>query len=453
MSEEPERLKIMPKLIIPNAYEIYQPEFKKLTKDEINARYFYNLRFLWLLESGDAIVLPKPPSKGFLAYLAKIKSIDPDTVHLVILSDKHASLDSSALSDSNLIEDLRRVITSPENWTIQTCCFNQAVLTLAKQLHLPVNPEWNILIESEFIKKSNSKAKFRDIAINNNIPIPEGKVCSSLHDFTQSIHYFMKYTGQVIIKQEYNSSGKGNIGISNKEDSNFVGVMKSFIVNSNEDINTVSHQLWLTNAVSKNEIFVVEVYYPNQGSFTAQFLVPKCGEEPRLLNYSEIIMESRWVGVLIPPSSLSPSQSKLLVTYSKRLAEIIQVSGYQGYLCCDTILTNDNRLLFTEINVRPGAETHAYVLAKNLFGESHQNQSTIITRNGMKTKSFSDTLEKLTNENLMLTNEKSTGVVLLTIDDMYSHEFEYLIVANDLKSANALEKKLMSIFNTHNQQY
>jgi len=426
----------MPKLIIPNAYEIYQSEVKTLTNDEINARYFYNLRFLWLLESGDAIILPKPPSKGFLAYLAKIKNIDPDALHLVILSDKYTSLNSSALSDSQLIEDLRRIITSPEKWTIQTCYFNQAVLTLAEQLHLPIHPEWKMLIASDFIKKSNSKAKFRDIAINNNIPIPEGKVCSSLYDFTQSINYFIKYTGQVIIKQEYNASGKGNIGISNIEGVNFVGVMKSFIVNSNEDINTVSHQLWSTNADSKNEIFVVEAYYPNQGSFTAQFWVSKRGEEPTLVNYSEILMESRWVGVQIPPSVLSPSQSKLLVSYSKRLAEIIQLSGYQGYLCCDAILTHDNRLLFTEINVRPGAETHAYVLAKHLFGESHQNQSTIITRNGMKTKSFDDTFEKLRNENILLTNEKSTGVVLLTVDDTYSQEFEYLVVAKDVHSAN-----------------
>lgn len=436
----------MPKLIIPNAYELYQSTVSPLTQDEINARYFYNLRFLWLLEPGDAILLPKPPAKGFLSYLAKIKQIDPDTVHLIILENKHTSVNSASLSDQNLIVYLRKIITSPSAWNIHACYFNREIAMLAEKLQLPINSEWKTLVESDFIRRANSKAKFRKISTSNHIPIPEGIVCSTQKGLVTSLQELLKITGQVIIKQEYNASGKGNIGISFNKNHHFAGVIKTIILKNDQCINEIAYQLWTEHTNLQNSQLIIEVYYPNKGTFTAQFLSPPQGQEPILLSYSEIIMESRWVGVQIPPRALSLEQTKILITYSKQFACIMQERGYQGYLCCDAILTNDDKILFTEINVRPGAETHAYVLAQHLFGIGYEDKMIMLTRTGLKTNSFINTCKKLKDKNLLLNNGDDAGIVLLTVDDTDSKQFEYLVVAPDLKSAYALEKKLKKLF-------
>jgi hypothetical protein len=447
MSEEKESLKIMPKLIIPNAYELYQDGVASLTQDEINARYFYNLRFLWLLKPGDAILLPKQPAKGFLSYLAEIKQMNPETLHLVILDNKHASLNSAALSDSNLIMQLREIITSPSEWSIQACYFNQEIAALAEKLQLPISPEWKALVESDFIRNANSKAEFRKISINNNIPIPEGIVCLNQEALASSLKNLLKITGQVIIKQEYNASGKGNIGVSFSKNHHFVGVIKTIILKEDQCINEIAHQLWVEHTNSRNTQLIVEAYHTNKGSFTAQFLTPRREQEPTLLGYSEILMESRWVGVQIPPRALSPEQTKTLITYSKQFACIMQERGYQGHLCCDAISTNDDKILFTEINVRPGAETHAYILALHLFGFGYEDKIIVFTRNGLKTDSFLNTYKKLKDKNLLLNNGNNAGIVLLTVDDTDSQQFEYLIAAPDVKSASELEKKLQALNN------
>jgi hypothetical protein len=434
----------MPKLIIPNAYELYPSGEAVLTQDVINARYFYNLRFLWLLEPGDAILLPKPPAKGFIDYLAKIKQIDPDSLHVVILGNKHSSLTSSALSDLNLITQLQEIMTFPSEWNIQACYYNKQILILAEKLNLSINQKWKTLIESDFIQHANSKAEFRKMAISNNIPIPEGTTCSNWENLAKALKYFLNVTGHVILKQEYNASGKGNIGISFNKDQHFIGVMQTIILKQDQCIDEIASQLWSEHINVLNKLFVIEVYYPNKGTFTAQFWSPPKQQEPTLLSYSEILMESRWVGVQIPPGTLTLEQTKSLISYSKQFACIMQESGYQGYLCCDAILTDAGKLLFTEINVRPGAETHAYVLAQHLFGVGYEDRITVLTRNGLKTDCFMKTYQHLNEENLLFDSKNHTGIVLLTIDDTDSKQFEYLIAAPNSESALAIEKKLNS---------
>jgi hypothetical protein len=445
MSEEKGNLKIMPKLIIPNAYELYQSDAAVLTPEEIRARYFYNLRFLWLLEPGDAILLPQLPAKGFLSYLAKIKQIDPDTLHLVILDKKHKSLSSDALSDPDLIGQFQEIIVMPKDWKIQACFFTPEMLVLCEKLHMTITPHWKALINADFIYHANSKAEFRKISSHHNIPVAEGIICFDAAELQESFKSLLKITGQVIIKQEYNASGKGNIGVTISETKNFVGVIQKIVINKDDDMQATAKQVWSSLINSCNKKLIAEVYYPNKGTFTAQFWVPPSGQATALLNYSEIMMESRWVGVQMPPQILSCAEAASLVAYSKQFADIMQALGYQGYICCDAILTQERRILFTEINVRPGAETHAYVLARHLFGTGFEKKRVISTRSGAKTDSFLNIHSRLEKENLLFTPEKNSGVILLTVDEAGSQAVEYLLAAHDLAGVTALEMQMDKI--------
>jgi len=433
----------MPKLIIPNAYELYKPEGSPVNQDEAIARQFYNARFLWLLEPGDIILLPELPAEGFLAYLASLKQIELKSFTVLTWGKELNSSVSEVLSDSSLIERLQTMISAPTSWSIQTCFFNQSVMKLAESLNIPIEPNWRRLVQQDFVRHMNSKANFRNLAESHDLPIPKGQVCLSSQSFIQAIQTLLKVTGQVIIKQEHNGGGRGNIGITIDSEKTFSGVIKTIVINDKQSIAEIAQQLWANYVDNLNQQLIVEVYYPKKGTFTTMLQLSPLDQPPVLLNYSEIRMESTWVGVQIPAHALLPHQVEKLVSASMKLAHVLQAYGYQGYLCCDAILSCDNIILFTEINVRPGAETHAHTLASHLFGKDYSKQTTILTRMGMKVSSFSRVYQMLKDQGLLLSPDNPSGVAILTVDDRYSNQIEYLVAAPDLTSAYTLENQLM----------
>ncbi|MBA3662050.1 MAG: hypothetical protein H0W64_10000 [Gammaproteobacteria bacterium] len=435
----------MPKLIIANAYELYEFNILSLTPDQINAMYFYNLRFLWLLEPGDAILLPKNPNKDFLTYFANIKNIDLSSLHLVILNDNHPVVCSAALSNPNLIAQLKTIMSNPSAWHIEACYFNSKVLALSEKLHLTINSAWKKFIAEDLVRTANSKVEFRKVAERLSIPIAEGSICLTQESLIASIKELLKITGQVIIKQNYNTSGKGNIGVTFSEEQQFVGVAKTMILNADSSIDELATQIWAAYINSYNTLLILEVYYPNKGTFTAQLWIGSQGEEPEVLNFSEIRMQKNWIGVLLAPHLLSSDNINELLACSKHLAKNLQMQGYRGYICCDAILTKEDKILFTEMNARPGGETNAYILARQIFGKGYENKMVVLTYDGLKTTSFIEIYKKLKAENLLLNKINNTGVVLLTVDDVYTKQLEYLVAAPNLEKAYALEKKVNTL--------
>ncbi len=143
----------MPKLIIPNAYELYKIHQKPLTHKEAVNRLFYNFRFLWLLEPGDVILLQDLPNKEFINYLAEIKGFDPDTLIILSWNNTLNATFKNSLNDEELINRLKGIISSPLDWSIQTCYFNRDILKLADRLNIPVDPSWRKLVEDDFIRR------------------------------------------------------------------------------------------------------------------------------------------------------------------------------------------------------------------------------------------------------------------------------------------------------------
>ncbi|EKD70963.1 MAG: hypothetical protein ACD_46C00314G0008 [uncultured bacterium] len=412
----------MPILFIPNALEIYQ------SNDDAIARQFYYSRFLWLLNPGDIIILPELPSDELLNYLADLKQINRDFFYIMTWDNKF------------LIHELKQIINTPADWSIQACFFNQTIINLAKKLNIIVSSNRLNLAKNGSLKKLNSKINFRYIAKKNNIPTPIGNVCRTKKMLFSSIISLLNITGSVMIKQEYNGGGRGNIGITLCSSTTFTGVIKSFVIQQKNEIKNIINYFW-----KKGQRFVVEVYYPNTGSFTSIFYIPPLHQKPTLLNYSEIRMESTWFGVQIPAHELSENERDILIKNSEKLAVIIQNKGYQGYICCDAIRTNDNQILFTEINVRPGAETHAHVLATQLFGTNYYQHVTILTRKGVKISSVKYALQQLEKRDLLLNSQRKFGVALLTVDEKYSKQMEYFIAAPSLADAYAIEEKMLHI--------
>jgi hypothetical protein len=436
----------MPKLIIPNAHELYKPEGKQFSQEDGVARQFYNSRFLWLLDPGDVIVLPELPAKGFMNYLADLKQIDLQSVTIVTWNKPLEAEFSDVLVDEDLVKRLKSAMAPDKSWSIQTCYFNQAVSNLADRLNIPLDAKWRRLIKNDFVRQLNSKVEFRRIAASYNLPIAKGNVCTSAEMLAQAIESLIILTGQAIVKQDHNGGGRGNIGITVAKSSEFAGVIDTVVMDSNKSAVDVANQIWQQNIDDLNNQLIVEAYYPNTGTFTTMLWIPPAGNAPILLNYSEIRMETIWVGVQIPAVTLRQNEVDELKSASMKFATILQDLGYYGYACCDAIRTISDGMLFTEINVRPGAETHAQVLASQLFGLDYAKQATILTRRGLTIPASFEQTKKLLEENdLLLTHKRSSGVALLTVEDKYSKQVESFVAAPDTDSAYALERRLLSL--------
>lgn len=430
----------MPKIIIPNAYEIYKTGAAPLTPSEIRARQFYNFRFIWLLEEGDVILLPEMPAPGFLDYLAGIKNINPEKIYPQILGGQHASLTSAALSDADLCARLKTIVRQPSEWRIQACCFNARVAEFADMLAIPIDRAWREFIEQNNVRLLNSKSVFRTLAEINDVPIPEGDICLDAASFRKSLMRLIRLTGRVIVKQDFNAGGRGNIGISLRDEA-LTGTARTIHIKNMKQLHHRAAGIWAECVDTGDQQLVLEAYYPNKGSFTAQYHIPPQGQRPELLNYSEIRMEQRWIGVQIP-APLTQEQTDRLLLHSLRLARLLQNFGYQGYICCDAILTHEHDLLFTEINVRPGAETHAYILTRELL---QNTERVVLTRHGMKIPAFAEAYRILKESGLMFDPVRQTGVIILTVDK-YENTMEYFIAGMDKAHALEMEEWMLRLY-------
>ncbi len=435
----------MPKLIIPNALELYRQPGFAITGQDAVARQFYQARFLWLLEKGDAIILPEEPAAGFREYLANLKQFDQDSVSILPWTCESDQEIGKALCEPVLLEQLKRIITQPSIWNIEACYFNIAILQLADSLNIKIDPAWRRLVLEDAIRRFNSKQEFRTIAQAYNLPIPAGTISSTASDLSQAILNLLPATGQVIIKQDFNGGGRGNIGVTTHSVAKFAGVQKVIHIR-NSSANAIAHEaadIWNDLTGPLNDKLIVETYYPNQGTFTAVLLVGK-EDEAAVVSYSEIRMEATWIGVEFPASALASAQIQDLIYNARIFGEALKARGYHGYLCCDAILTSENKLLFTELNVRPGAETNAYEVARQIHGPDYLKNSTTLTRRGLPmASSFLQTRDLLSRKGLLVSGQRREGVVILTIDDRVSRQAEYLVTARSLPDALAIENELL----------
>ena len=426
----------MPIIFIPNAYELYS-EDSVLDNDQAIRRLLYHCRFMWLMKPGDIIILPETPSKAFLEHFCETMGFSLSALNVVIWKDAFNIQCCVALENSLLIRQLKKIMENTHEWTIQACYFNKTILKLADRLCISIEKKFRQLIDRNGIKKLNSKAYFREMAEQYQLQITRGSICYSLRQLKKTVKNLMDLTGQLVIKQAHNASGRGNIGLSFFEKKLFFGVSDVILIKNKKLIDNVLEDFWASRG--ENYCFIVEVYYPNTGSFTIALLIPEFSQSPQVLYESKIRMEDTWVGVEIPADTLSDAESDFMRCIGLKIALILQDENYHGYLCCDFIQT-DCGLLLTEINVRPGAETNAHAVAAHILGQNYHEQYSLITRRNVITDNFLEKLEALKKRNLLLRRGVSSGIAFLSFDKRYGNAVEYLILEKNLQKAYALEK-------------
>ena len=424
-----------PQLIVPNVLDTLRSEGDPIAEDEFLMGVFTNRRWLWLMEPGDAIILPEKPPKAFIDYLAALQHFDPEQFHIIVLKKDPRFVVSEALHETSLLSHLKKIVNP--SWTIVPFLYTPDIINLAEELGISLPSKWKTLVRQNFCFRMNCKSYFRQLGIVHDLPLPEGEVCKSERQLINALNRLLSKNGQVIVKHDFNAGGAGNIGLSADPNSVFTGIKRQLTLGNLEKI---AHALWTTHTGIGNNQLIVEVYHPNQGVFTCDVFVPYEKGDVRLVNYAEMRMDRHWIGGEIPATRLDRSLTDRFISYTLQLGQHMQKEGYFGYMCSDIILTGPNQFLFTEINVRQSGFLHVDTLARRLFGDDYMKQVVLLIRKDVEIESFEKTYSILDKAGLLFAHDKRNGVVFLTL---YGSQAEFLIIAQDSSSAYELESCLL----------
>lgn len=429
------------KLIIPNVLDNKRYEGEPITEKDIVVGVYTARRWLWLMEPHDIIILPDQPSQDIIDYIAEIKGINSKELTIVSLKEGPKLVVSEALRNPSLISHLKQLIKKPHSWEIDPFYYTPAVLDLAEEIGIPVDPKWNVLVRQNFCHRVNGKAYFRQLSTVHDIPIPEGDVCASEMQLAASIKKFLPITGQVLVKQDFSAGGAGNVGISKDPHALFTGTTNQVTLG---DLKKVAHEIWTKYTSLANNQLILEVYYPNKGVYTCDTYIPLRKKEVKMVNYAEMRMDPHWIGGEIPTDGMEGKVLKELISLTLKVGKLLQNEGYYGYMCSDVIVSNDNRLLFTELNVRQSGFLHADILARNLFGEDYLDKVYLLIRKDIEIGSFEKAHKILDKAGLLFKrNKRDAGVVMLT---MYDTRAEFMAIASDSAKAHDLESSLLQLF-------
>jgi hypothetical protein len=363
-------------------------------------------RLLWTLNDGDAAVTPGPVKKDFLAYLFNVLDLCPDSISVLSLTDYDSS---SWYPEHNprLVADLFAWVgrsQSSDEWSVS--CYIRDRDIVRWEVILGMSDASSYLFAQNLAELMNTKSAFRLLAGAAGFPIAEGRVVSRGAEMHDTIRELLAVTGSVIVKQDQNSGGDGNVLVTMDPDACDAGTRQSVQVSGPEP--AVIRKALATVGLRDSPVlpagsapakYVVEVFHSHALSFYAELDIPR-DAAPRLCNYGDLRMSPLWSGFEIPSRLLTTTQQAELCAQSMALASLAQSLGYCGRFDCDVILTRDGRFIVNEFNGRVGGATHIDVLCERLIGPGYLDEVVLLTRNSVPSPRFHELMLLLEDHSL-----------------------------------------------------
>ncbi|NMH68983.1 hypothetical protein HF072_09300 [Bacillus sp. RO3] len=409
-------------------------------------------RLIWFVEDHDILLLPYPVSSEFLNYLCRLMKVDPGTVKHVLppKRDPYETklLRYDVLSNHELLAELQHLTNEYKEWGVLAYYHDRAVAELTESISTRIHPNVNEFLLQGGSEVLNSKTEFRRIAASHGIPVPPGYNCYSQSELFKLISDWIDQTGSVIVKQDVNAGGDGNIVVT-KDTSikNSKGATETLHITEENCIEDITRYLWERLIGYRNNSLVVEVYYQTLAVFYSEYHIGRRELKPTLLNFGDMRMEPVWNGFEIPTVSMNAYSLGEFISNSTILADIARERGYEGNINIDAFLTIDGQLLFSEINGRNGGCSHIHHVAQKLYGVNYADHYMILTRNKIKVgPDFQVLLRMLEDECLLVQGREQEGVIILAEDIGRTDTIEYMVVGKGKERALALEERALVVF-------
>ena len=404
-------------------------------------------RLLWSARDGDVVVLPWLPPDRYLEYLTALTGTTASSLALIVPPPGRLGADlvtPDRLADPAFRDRLRGVVRDRPIRTVLAVYNDRSITDLARAMGVEAALPGYRFSAQGGDALVNSKAAFRAVAAGAGVPTAEGMVVAQQQEARDAIAEMLGDGHHVIVKQEFHGGGFGNEILSATDDIPPVGAPRVVVLPDRRSVTEYVAQRWDWLTGDRAHRLVVERYVPGSRTIYAEYLVTADGADLR--GTGEILMDPVAVGVIVPPSLDSDTESRL-IHGGRQLCESYRVLGYRGNISADAILTPAGEVLFTETNGRLTGSTHLYTVVRDrLIGAAYQKDRIVLERSGWPVPSFSAAEAALLAAGLSYEPGRRVGVLLTSERIPDDGTLSYCVVAEDLASVEDQERGVKALF-------
>lgn len=348
---------------------------------------------LLLCRKQDVLILREMPDPAYLAQLSEW-GFELPRICIPAGSDSRTPISELVLADSRLLAELQVLAGSTEEIAFVPYAATYLEEEIANRCGLP------LLVAPAAVNASvNDKIRNREIAEELDLPVCQGKVCSSVaeireiyHELTGSPYFFEK----VIIKEPHGASGKGLYIIES------VDRLQALLLRLNRYARSHPEARWL-----------VEGWYRKQADVNYQIYVAPDGQVDTFSVKQQMLRETVYIGSHFPVA-WPGGEAEAYRYYGQRIGAHLHGMGFTGVAGIDSIITEDGTLLpIIEINGRFTLSTYISFVGQVLGGEPVflSRYFKLLTSSPL---GYADLNARLAAEGLLYDRESGSGVLVYT---------------------------------------
>lgn len=308
-------------------------------------------RHIWFAREKDIVVLPAPLEQNFILYMGNVLGLNTDEIKIVTSENLPSILNDKELLSDKIVSQIQKHMYGVNNWEIICYYYSSGIVRLAKKLEITPPPGAE-LAEQNGSDLFNRKSIFRQLSSGQKLPLAEGGIAYNINTLERLIEKCIKKTGSVIIKQDMNAGGEGNIVITKTRDKYFPGANK--VLTFNEGYSSKAHKIWEVMQGALQQSLVVETYYKARYMLYSEYFVEKDNKKSTFLNNGTLRMKEvakandttiyQWQGFEMP-ALLPLHTSARLASICARWGGLCAYLGYSGMINIDAIITDCGKVI------------------------------------------------------------------------------------------------------------
>lgn len=302
---------------------------------EVEQRYY---RMYLLAKKGDLVLIDYPINSGYWQYLAELGLDLPKVIRIPNLASPTLSL--NAIMDHGpgiSVMDYLQYYLQAHQAKLQFFNLSADEITLAKALG---NPAY--IANLDGVVQLGTKTGFRQFCVENQIPMPNGKIVSSAEEI---LAYLERIKTNLMVKA---SAGTGGVELGSNV--------------------TLGYSDWQNQTPTSLQLFLQQKLVPAEPPYVVEqkLALPEASlhffinEKGSVIYPPQIIGQEApagsYVGGYYPFSPESASLNNAISLGAKQIIPALAKQGLTGFHCFDFLHDPDTgKVYFIEDNTRPGA--------------------------------------------------------------------------------------------------
>jgi D-alanine-D-alanine ligase-like ATP-grasp enzyme len=347
---------------------------------------------LLLCREQDVIILRKAPEEEYLKTLKKMGFSVPKILTLHS-EDSLTPISELILHDDILLQELKSIAVQNENVYFVPYGVTYLEEEIAEKAGLKL-----MGASSKTNAKINDKIFNREISLELNLPVCQGRVCYNVDEMREAYKELTEkepFFEKVIIKEPNGASGKGLYIIDNKD--------------------RLESNLRLIARMSRGKTdnkWLVEGWYEKKADLNYQIYVSPQGEVDTFSIKQQLLRDTVYIGSKMP-ADIDEDTLKLYNGFGKKIGDYLYSIGFTGVAGIDSIITkNDVIIPIIEINGRFTLSTYISFLNSIMRDKKILSRYfKILTDAPLKYQSLCAQLEE---QGIGFDTNKGTGVFVYT---------------------------------------